>query len=79
MKYMYAAVTMDIIRNYCFAREPENVFKPDFGRKAFDDVDGFLEASILVSQRGSKRHLTIINGDRMSTFLGLCVSASLCR
>ncbi|KAJ9195905.1 hypothetical protein DTO021D3_3521 [Paecilomyces variotii] len=47
MKYMYAAVTMDIIRDYCFAREPENVFKPDFGRKAFDDVDGFLEASIL--------------------------------
>ncbi|GAD97354.1 benzoate 4-monooxygenase cytochrome P450, putative [Paecilomyces variotii No. 5] len=47
MKYMYAAVTMDIIRDYCFARPPENVFKPDFGRKAFDDVDGFIEASIL--------------------------------
>ncbi|OAX85369.1 hypothetical protein ACJ72_00258 [Emergomyces africanus] len=47
MKYMYAAVTLDIIKDYCFARSPEIVMKPDFGRKGFDDVDSFLEVSIL--------------------------------
>lgn len=49
MKYMYAAVTLDIINEYCFAKNPENVNKPDFGRKSFDDVDSFLEISLLVS------------------------------
>lgn len=54
MKYFYAAVTMDIIKDYCFARAPENVFKSDWGRKDFDDVDGFLEVSILVGQSPHK-------------------------
>ncbi|KAA8651302.1 cytochrome P450 [Aspergillus tanneri] len=47
MKYMYAAVTLDIINDYCFARDPENVTQADFGRKGFDDVDSFLEVSLL--------------------------------
>lgn len=42
MKYVYAAVTLDIINNYCFAHEPHSVRQPDFGRKGFDDVDSFL-------------------------------------
>lgn len=48
MKYMYAAVTLDIINDYCFAKSPENVMKPDFGRKGFDVVDRFVEISLLV-------------------------------
>ncbi|KAJ5625096.1 benzoate 4-monooxygenase cytochrome P450 [Penicillium lagena] len=47
MKYLYAAVTLDIINTYCFAHEPHNVRQPDFGRKGFDDVDSFLEVSLL--------------------------------
>ncbi|KAJ5564611.1 benzoate 4-monooxygenase cytochrome P450 [Penicillium frequentans] len=47
MKYIYAAVTLDIINAYCFAHEPSSVHKPDFGRKGFDDVDSFLEVSLL--------------------------------
>lgn len=48
MKYMYAAVTLDIINDYCFARDPENVTKADFNRKATDDVDSLLYASLVV-------------------------------
>ncbi|KAE8372926.1 putative benzoate 4-monooxygenase cytochrome P450 [Aspergillus bertholletiae] len=44
MKYIYAAVTLDIINDYCFARAPEIVTQPDFGRKGFDDVDSFMES-----------------------------------
>ncbi|CAD6444312.1 acda6855-de0c-418b-9ce5-107134f7e3bb [Sclerotinia trifoliorum] len=47
MKYFYAAVTLDIINDYCFSREPDNVLRPDFGRKSFDDVDKFLNISLL--------------------------------
>ncbi|KAJ5626998.1 benzoate 4-monooxygenase cytochrome P450 [Penicillium herquei] len=47
MKYFYAAVTMDIINAYCFAREPTAVKLPDFGSKSVDDVDGFLVISLL--------------------------------
>lgn len=49
MKYMYAAVTLDIINDYCFARDPFYIRQSDFGRKGFDDVDSFLTVSILVS------------------------------
>ncbi|KAB8210099.1 putative benzoate 4-monooxygenase cytochrome P450 [Aspergillus parasiticus] len=47
MKYIYAAVTLDIINAYCFAHEPHSMDQPDFGRKGFDDVDSFLEMSLL--------------------------------
>ncbi|KLJ09026.1 hypothetical protein EMPG_15547 [Blastomyces silverae] len=47
MKYIYAAVTLDIINDYCFASSTENVLKPDFGRKGFDDVDSFFAVSLL--------------------------------
>ncbi|KJK60521.1 Cytochrome P450 [Aspergillus parasiticus SU-1] len=47
MKYIYAAVTLDIINAYCFAHEPHTMDQPDFGRKGFDDVDSFLEMSLL--------------------------------
>ena len=47
MKYFYAAVTMDIINAYCFARAPGIVKLPDFGRQSVDDTEGFLLVSLL--------------------------------
>ncbi|KAF7930612.1 uncharacterized protein EAE98_005012 [Botrytis deweyae] len=47
MKYFYAAVTLDIINDYCFSRQPDNILREDFGRKSFDDVDNFLVISLL--------------------------------
>ncbi|KAF7959762.1 hypothetical protein EAE96_001371 [Botrytis aclada] len=47
MKYFYAAVTLDIINDYCFSRQPDNILREDFGRKSFDDVDNFLVLSLL--------------------------------
>ena len=49
MKYFYAAVTLDVMNAYCFARETESVLRPDFNRQFFDDVDGFVEVSLLVN------------------------------
>ncbi|KAJ5815706.1 benzoate 4-monooxygenase cytochrome P450 [Penicillium riverlandense] len=45
MKYFFAAVSIDIMTGYCFAHEPQNVLKSDFGKKEKDDVDRFLEIS----------------------------------
>ncbi|PYI33457.1 putative benzoate 4-monooxygenase cytochrome P450 [Aspergillus indologenus CBS 114.80] len=47
VKYLFAAVTLDIINDYCFARDPVYILQPDFGRKGFDDVDSFLQVSLL--------------------------------
>ncbi|KAI9038276.1 uncharacterized protein KD926_010932 [Aspergillus affinis] len=47
MKYMFGAVTLDIINDYAFARDPYYTLQPDFGQKSFDDVDGFLKFSLL--------------------------------
>ncbi|KAJ5738047.1 benzoate 4-monooxygenase cytochrome P450 [Penicillium malachiteum] len=47
MKYFYAAVTLDIINSYCFAREPVVVNVPDFGRESVDNIDSFLRVSLL--------------------------------
>ncbi|KAL4891672.1 FRG1-like family-domain-containing protein [Aspergillus ambiguus] len=47
MVYIYATVTPDIIDDHCFARDPVHVLQPDWGRKGFDDVDSFLEVSLL--------------------------------
>ncbi|KAI9649135.1 hypothetical protein NHQ30_001702 [Ciborinia camelliae] len=47
MKYFYAAVTLDIINDYCFSRKPDIILGADFGRKSFDDVDKFLGISLL--------------------------------
>lgn len=49
LRFMYGAVALDVINNYCFARNPEAVIQPDFGRQGFEDLDGFLEVSIVVS------------------------------
>ncbi|CAL5868081.1 uncharacterized protein PFLUO_LOCUS2304 [Penicillium psychrofluorescens] len=69
MKYIYAAVTLDIINAYCFAREPVNVRQPDFGRKGFDDVDSFLEVSLLNIHIPWLMRLTYSLPDRVNKIL----------
>lgn len=48
LKYIFPAVTLDIINAYCFAREPNTVFEPDFGRKETDNIATLLKVSLLV-------------------------------
>ncbi|PGH03869.1 hypothetical protein GX51_03857 [Blastomyces parvus] len=69
MKYIYAAVTLDIINDYCFARSPENVLKPDFGRKSFDDVDSFAAISLLNIHIPWLMRLSYSLPDRLNKFL----------
>ncbi|PQE31548.1 Trichodiene oxygenase protein [Rutstroemia sp. NJR-2017a WRK4] len=47
LKYCFAAVTLDIMNEYCFSKDSLTTMKPDFGRKSFDDIDSFLEISLL--------------------------------
>lgn len=48
LKYIFPAVTLDIINAYCFAKEPTIVLEPDFGKKETDNVAYFLKVSLLV-------------------------------
>lgn len=48
LKYCYAALTLDIMNEYCFSMDSQTVMKPNFGEKSFKDVDSFLEISLLV-------------------------------
>ena len=48
LKYCYAALTTDIMSEYCFSIDPHTVTKADFGRKSFDDIDSFLDISLIV-------------------------------
>ena len=34
---------------YCFSMTPDRVLKPDFDRKCFEDIDDFVEMSLVVS------------------------------
>lgn len=49
LKYLFSAITLDIMTAYCFSRGPNAVLSPDFGRKEHDDLDSFLEVSLLNS------------------------------
>ncbi|OJD13545.1 hypothetical protein AJ78_06005 [Emergomyces pasteurianus Ep9510] len=69
MKYMYAAVAQDIINDYCFATGPEYVLKPDFGRKSFDDVDSFVEISLINIHIPWLIHLSYSLPDRVIKYL----------
>lgn len=48
LKYIFPAVTLDIINAYCFAKEPTTVLEPNFGKKETDNVAYFLKVSLLV-------------------------------
>jgi hypothetical protein len=52
LKYCFAAVTLDIMNEYCFSKDSLTTMTPDFGRKSFEDIDSFLEISLLVSASG---------------------------
>ncbi|KAE8319328.1 putative benzoate 4-monooxygenase cytochrome P450 [Aspergillus transmontanensis] len=69
MKYIYAAVTLDIINAYCFAHEPHTMDQPDFGRKGFDDVDSFLEVSLLNIHNPWAMRFTYSLPDRVNKIL----------
>ncbi|ERF76671.1 hypothetical protein EPUS_02210 [Endocarpon pusillum Z07020] len=47
LKYSYAALTLDIMNEYCFSKDTQTVMKSDYGRKSFDDVDSFLAISLV--------------------------------
>ena len=47
LKYVYAALTVDNITEYCFSRCDDHVLKPDFNRQFFDNIDSFMEVSLL--------------------------------
>ncbi|SLM35246.1 cytochrome p450 [Lasallia pustulata] len=47
LKYSYAALTLDIMNEYCFSTDPQNIMKSDYGRKSLDDVDSFLAISLV--------------------------------
>ncbi|KAJ5548340.1 benzoate 4-monooxygenase cytochrome P450 [Penicillium frequentans] len=49
LKYLFSAITLDIMTAYCFSQEPNAVFSPDFCRKEHDDLDAFVEVSLLNS------------------------------
>lgn len=48
LKYCYAALTLDVMNEYCFSRDTQTVMMSDYGRKSFDDVDSFLVISLVV-------------------------------
>lgn len=48
LKHAYAAFTSDVIREYCFSRSPDAVLTPDFNARSHDDLDVFMETSLLV-------------------------------
>ena len=49
LKYCYAALAFDIMSEYCFSMTPDRILKPDFDKKSFDDIDDFVEMSLVVS------------------------------
>jgi hypothetical protein len=49
LKYLFSAITLDIMTAYCFSRGPNAVLDHDFCRKEHDDLDSFVEVSLLNS------------------------------
>ncbi|KAL2807885.1 putative benzoate 4-monooxygenase cytochrome P450 [Aspergillus granulosus] len=77
LKYIYAAVTSDIIDGYCFAREPTKVLEKDFGQKFFDDIDSFLEVSLLNFHAPIIMRLTFSLPDWINKLLAPAMAAML--
>ena len=49
LKYCYAALAFDIMSEYCFSITPDRILKLNFDKKSLDDVDNFVEMSLVVS------------------------------
>lgn len=45
LKYAYAALTLDIINEYCFSRNPDRTKVGDFDQTSFDKFDEFVHVS----------------------------------
>ena len=53
LRFAYAALTLDVMGEFCFSRSFNAVQMPDFSQRSFEDLDVFLEMSLLV---GSLSH-----------------------
>lgn len=51
MKYAYAAVTTDVINEYCFSRTHDAVLTSDFNPKFYESVTAMFEMVHVVSTR----------------------------
>lgn len=47
LKYLFSAITLDIMTTYSFSKEPNAVLSPDYCRKEHDDLDAFVGVSLL--------------------------------
>ena len=50
LRYAYVALTIDVMSEYCFSRPYDAVLMPDFNKRSADDLQVFLEMSLLVGQ-----------------------------
>lgn len=48
LRYAFAALTLDIMGEFCFSRSFNAVQMPDFNQRSYDDLQVFLEMSLLV-------------------------------
>ncbi|KAF3396638.1 Trichodiene oxygenase [Talaromyces pinophilus] len=77
LKYVFPAVTLDIINAYCFAREPTTVLEPDFGKKETDNVATLLKVSLLNTHIPWLMRFTYSLPDRVSKILTPAVAKIL--
>ncbi|KAI9667579.1 MAG: hypothetical protein M1821_000395 [Bathelium mastoideum] len=47
LKYAYAALALDNMWEYCFSRTPDRVLWPDFDKRGFDNIDSFVDTSLV--------------------------------
>jgi hypothetical protein len=71
LKYCFAAVTLDVMNEYCFSKDSKTILQSDFGKRGFDDVDSFLEMSIRASYPTLPNQIMSDAVPRTFTFLGL--------
>jgi hypothetical protein len=53
LRFAYAALTVDIMGEYCFSKSYNSVLIPDFNQRSSEDLQVFLEMSLLVGSIGS--------------------------
>ena len=50
LRYAYAALTLDVMGEFCFSKSFNAVRVPDFKQRSFEDLQVFLEMSLVVSE-----------------------------
>lgn len=48
LRYAYAALTLDVMGEFCFSKSFNAVQIPDFKQRSFEDLQVFLEMSLVV-------------------------------